>query len=123
VSLQYGALRLALCPLGIASSILELYLCADGSLGLLNGKGRARDETTAKTRTTSSLGAALEGGMALGSGFWLEASFGLGVPLQPRRFVLEEPRQVVADTPTVSTISTIGHGFEFSLIKSASARD
>jgi hypothetical protein len=123
VSLQYGALHVALCPLGIASSILELYLCADGSLGVLNGKGKARDETSAKTRTTSSIGGALEGGIALGAGFWLEASFALGVPLQTRRFVLEEPRQVVADTPTVSTISTIGLGFEFSLIKSPGAGD
>jgi hypothetical protein len=37
--------------------------------------------------------------------------------------VLEEPRQVVADTPTVLTISTIGLGFEFSLIKSPGAGD
>jgi hypothetical protein len=112
VSLEYRALQLGFCPWGVSGARFELYACAVGSVGALHGEGRARAETSAVTRSASAVGASLEAGMHLGSGFWLEASFGIGVPLQERRFVLEGPTEVLAESPVISMSSAVGLGFD-----------
>lgn len=106
-------LSLAICPVRWQFGSVELGPCALGIAGVLEATGRGVAEPQTITRSWWSAGLDVQLSAVLGSGFVLESGLGASAPLVKRKFYLNVPAQIVAETPTIAPMAHIGLGFRF----------
>jgi hypothetical protein len=97
------------CPGWALRYRVEVEPCVRAALGLLSATDHSVTNPRAVDRSWWSAGALLRATSALGdSGFTLELTAGVDVPLIKRSFVTTTPARSVGQTPTLSPAMTLG---------------
>lgn len=97
-----------LCPLRLAASILTVRPCALVLAGWLRAAGRQVTHVNTVDRAWLSAGLTVRSAAALGRGLSVELEGGISAPLLERSFYSTVPRNVVAKTPVISPIVSVG---------------
>lgn len=111
IGVRFTALALTGCPGWALRTRVEIEPCARATIGLL----AATDHSVTNPRSVDlpwwSVGALLRATTRLGnSGFTLELTGGVDLPLAKRSFVITRPAYSVGGTPTISPTLSLGIG-------------
>jgi len=109
LGVRLTALTATGCPGWALRYRVEVEPCARAALGLLSATDHSVTNPRSVDRPWWSAGALLRATTALGdSGFTLELTAGVDVPLVKRSFVTTTPARGVGQTPTLSPALTLG---------------
>jgi hypothetical protein len=106
-------LSLELCPIRWQLGSVELGPCALAEAGVLEATGRGVAEPDTVTRSWWSTGLDFQLSALLGHGFVLETALGASAPVTRRKFYVDVPDHVVAETPIIAPMARVGLGFRF----------
>ncbi len=111
IGVRFTALALTGCPGWALRTRVEIEPCARATIGLLAATDHSVTNPRSVDRSWWSVGALLRVITRLGSsGFTLELTGGVDLPLAKRSFVITKPAYSVGGTPTVSPTVSLGIG-------------
>jgi hypothetical protein len=97
-----------LCPLRFTASIVTVQPCALVLAGWLRATGRQVTHVATVDRSWLSAGLTVRSAAALGRGFSVELEGGIAAPLVERSFYVTVPKNVIAKTPVISPMVSLG---------------
>jgi hypothetical protein len=96
------------CPLRFSASIVTVQPCALVLAGWLRATGRQVTHVATVDRSWLSAGLTVRLAAVLGRGFSVELEGGIAAPLVERSFYVTLPRNIVAKTPVISPMVSLG---------------
>lgn len=111
VFIGWTTVALSACPVRWNWGAIRLQPCAVGIGGWLDASGRSISQPKSALRTWWSAGGLVRAAWELGERSALELELAGTLPLIRRRFVLEVPGRLIAETPRVSMLASVGVGF------------
>ncbi|MFO7179093.1 MAG: hypothetical protein DIU78_010370 [Pseudomonadota bacterium] len=112
LAVRWTGLVVTACPLRVELGSVDLEPCALGAGGFLFAEGRDVAVPRSALRSWWSAGALARAGAPIGSGVSLEIELGMSVPLFRRRFITTLPEELVGESPTLSTLASVGLSLE-----------
>jgi hypothetical protein len=108
VVIRWSAVALTACPgWGLRQPII-LEACAQFMGGWLSANDRAITNPQSARRSWWSAGAVVHGRVPIGAGFNVDLELGAAAPLVYRRFTTTTPDRVVAHTPRIAILGSLG---------------